>query len=664
MYQFANLVLVASFIFSLSATCFLVWQTVTQPASRHEHRWPHVAHWMLTALITLTCIFLLYAFIACDFSLKYVQDYSSRSLAFFYRVTAFWAGQPGSLLFWAWTVALSGLVFPILPIYKQFSPTTRSWYWCCFFTIMAFFLLILITWNNPFELVERVREDGYGLNPLLQDPGMIFHPPLLFLGYGGFVVPGCLALAQAIKMATHNDCQEPRWALATRGFTLVGWAMLTAGIILGAWWAYMELGWGGYWAWDPVENASLIPWLAATAYLHTSVIEIHRDKLHRTSIFLMALTTISAFFATYLVRSGVIQSLHAFGAGGLGAPFLAFVLAFLVLTILVCFFLPSDAEAMDDLTSREGLLIIVAWILLALAVIILIATMWPVIVETAIGLKPYLPTALAAKLPNQGMGLEPAFYNRTCLPLFAALGLVLMFCPYKAWNKGFISKNILLTILAGAILLGLGLYVLRGLHNILSVVAIASSFAAFIGIIMLFAQNPALLKNNRSIIAHGTHLGLLLMLIGVAFSGPYQSKHELLLSKGQSTQIGRYAITLEEIFVGESAKSATGLPYYSFHEVALRVTKDGKHFGILSPQMRRYTDYEDRNYPAVATIFTLGDELYSTFTSLDREGRARVEVNVNPMVNWLWIGGVLMSVFPLAVLFRHKRKEAQRPPRP
>lgn len=658
MYQFAYLVLVASFLFSLSATCFLVWQTITQPASRHEHRWPHLAHWLLTALLTLTCAFLLYAFIACDFSLKYVQDYSSRSLAVFYRATAFWAGQPGSLLFWAWTVALSGLVFPLLPVYKQFSPTTRSWYWCCFFSIMAFFLLILTTWNNPFELVDRVREDGYGLNPLLQDPGMIFHPPLLFLGYGGFVVPGCLALAQAIKMATHAPCEEPRWAIATRGFTLVGWAMLTAGIILGAWWAYMELGWGGYWAWDPVENASLIPWLVATAYLHTSVIEKYRDKLHRTNIFLMVLTTISAFFATYLVRSGVIQSLHAFGAGGLGAPFLIFVLSALLLSAIICLFLPSDGEPMDQINSREGLLIAVAWVMLALSIIILIATMWPVIIESIITIKPWLPASLAAKLPSQGMGLEPAFYNRTCLPLFAVLGLLLMICPYKTWGKGFVSRNILLTIIVGAAFLALGLYFFRGLHNILSIIAISTSFAAFIGIIMLFANSPAMLKNNRTLIAHGTHLGLLLIIIGVAFSGPYQSKHELLLSKGENTQIGRYTVTLDEIFVGESAKSATGLPYYSFHEVALSVMKDGKFFGMLTPQMRRYTDYEDRNYPEVSTIFSLGDELYATFTSLDNTGRARVEVNVNPMVNWLWVGGVLMSIFPLAVLFRYRQKKS------
>lgn len=655
MYQFAYLVLVASFIFSLSATCFLAWQTISQPASRHEHSWPHVAHWILTGLITLTCIFLLYAFIACDYSLKYVQDYSSRSLAFFYRATAFWAGQPGSLLFWAWTVALSGLIFPLLPVYKFFSPTTRSWYWCCFFSIMAFFLLILITWNNPFEMVAVVREDGYGLNPLLQDPGMIFHPPLLFLGYGGFVVPGCLALAQAIKMASHAPGEEPRWAVATRGFTLVGWAMLTAGIILGAWWAYMELGWGGYWAWDPVENASLIPWLVASAYLHTNVIETNRNKLHRTNIFLMALTTISAFFATYLVRSGVIQSLHAFGAGGLGAPFLVFVLAFLILAIVICYSLPSTAEALDDLTSREGMLIMVAWILLALSFIILIATMWPVIIETAIDIKPYLPAFLAAKIPAKGMGLEPAFYNRTCLPLFALLGLFLMFCPYKSWAKGFTNKNILPTIAAGALMLGLGLYFFRGLHNILSVATIATAFAAFIGIIMLFAHSPALFKNNRNIIAHGTHIGLLLMIIGVAFSGPYQSKHELLLSKGESAQVGQYTVVLDEIYIGESAKSATGRPYYNFHEVSLRVIKDGKVFGLLSPQMRRYSDYEDRNYPAVSTIFSLGDELYSTFTSLDNTGRARVEVSVNPMVNWLWIGGVFMSIFPLAVLFRQKK---------
>lgn len=655
MYQFAYLTLVASLLFTLMSVCVLAWQIINEPDHTREHSWPHISHWVITGLMTLSCIFLLYAFISNDFRLEYVQNYSSKSLAFFYRVTAFWAGQSGSLLFWAWTVALSGLIFPLLPAYKRLTPITRSWYWCFYFAIMAFFLLILTTWSNPFAMVDNPRPDGFGLNPLLQNIGMIFHPPILFLGYGGFVIPGCLALAQSVRIASNlPDEGEPRWAPATRGFTLIGWAMLTAGIILGCWWAYMELGWGGYWAWDPVENASLIPWLAATAYLHTGIIESRRDKLHRTNVFFMAFITVSAFFATYLVRSGVIQSLHAFGATGLGQPFLIFVALSLLLVCIVCYITPADSEPLDDIWSKEGLLLAVAWVLLALSGIILVATMWPVLVEGAITIKDYLPAFLAAKVPAKPMGLEPPFYNRVCLPLFAFLGVLLMICPNKNWSKGFMDRNNLLLVLGGALFLGVGLC-FTGMRNPLALITTATSFAALVGIIMLFINNRNMIKSNPSVIAHGVHIGLLIVFIGVAFSGPYQSENEIILAKGDSVQLGKYNVSLDELYRGNSDISPSGKPYFTYLEASLKVTKDGKDYGFLNPQMRQFPDHEGTNYAEVSTIFGLGDELYATLTRIDSQNRATVHVNINPLVNWLWIGGVIMSLIPFLVLRRRNK---------
>ena len=279
-------------------------------------------HWAITGALSLAAALLLHALFWNDFSLVYVASYTDRVLPAFYRLTAFWAGQPGSMLFWAFSVAISGSIFALTPAYKRLTPATRLWYWGFFYAIMAFFALILSCWSNPFEMQSPVPPDGNGLNPLLQNPGMIFHPPLLFLGYGGFTVPACLALAQSLSGGEGED----GWHRVTRPVTLLAWAFLTAGIILGMWWAYMELGWGGYWAWDPVENASLIPWLISTAALHTLIVQERRNKLHRVNVALMCLTTISAFFATYLVRSGVVQSVHAFGDGSVGTPLTVFVL--------------------------------------------------------------------------------------------------------------------------------------------------------------------------------------------------------------------------------------------------------------------------------------------------------------------------------------------------
>ena len=369
-------------------------------------------HWAITGALSLAAALLLHALFWNDFSLVYVASYTDRVLPAFYRLTAFWAGQPGSMLFWAFSVAISGSIFALTPAYKRLTPATRLWYWGFFYAIMAFFALILSCWSNPFEMQSPVPPDGNGLNPLLQNPGMIFHPPLLFLGYGGFTVPACLALAQSLSGGEGED----GWHRVTRPVTLLAWAFLTAGIILGMWWAYMELGWGGYWAWDPVENASLIPWLISTAALHTLIVQERRNKLHRVNVALMCLTTISAFFATYLVRSGVVQSVHAFGDGSVGTPLTVFVLGGLLISFWAAFSVPARGRV-----SREGLLVMVCWLLLALSVIILVGTMWPVI------------SLLWTPEPH---GLDANFYNRVCVPLGMLIMLLLMVCPWLRWDGG------------------------------------------------------------------------------------------------------------------------------------------------------------------------------------------------------------------------------------
>ena len=256
------------------------------------------AHWGVSLCLLVASACLLHGLYWQDYSLKYVADYTDNVLPLFYRLTAFWAGQPGSMLFWALAVGIMGSIFACTGGYRRLKDTTRLWFWVFFLVIMAFFALLLCVWNNPFIMLDPAPADGNGLNPLLQNPGMIFHPPLLFLGYGGFAVPTCLALAQALS----RQPDETRWFDLTRTITLLAWSFLTAGIVLGMWWAYMELGWGGYWAWDPVENASLIPWLVGTAALHTAIVEKRRGLLTRFNVLLMGLTTLTTFFATFLVR--------------------------------------------------------------------------------------------------------------------------------------------------------------------------------------------------------------------------------------------------------------------------------------------------------------------------------------------------------------------------
>jgi cytochrome c-type biogenesis protein CcmF len=475
--------------------------------------------------------------------------------------------------------------------------------------------------------------DGNGLNPLLQHPGMIFHPPLLFLGYGGFVVPACLALAQHLS---GKRAEEGSWIRIARPFTLLAWLFLTAGIVLGAWWAYMELGWGGYWAWDPVENASLIPWLTGTAAVHVAIVEERRGKLARTAVALMSLTTVSAFFATYLVRSGVIDSVHAFGDGGVGAPLLVFILASTALCIWIAFLGPASAKKLAGVDSREGLLALAVWVLLTLAAIIMIATLWPLI----------------SKLWGpQAQGLGPDFYNRVCLPLFAMLTALLAMCPRMRWDGGLHDKMKAFALAGCAVVAGMALWY-AGYRQPTAFISTAAACACLAGIIMLIAKRPA----KAALAACGVHLGVALMVLGVAFSGPYKQEADLTLGVHETGRVGAYEVRLTLIEEGEA-------PGYHFLRAGLDVLRDGKQTGKVAPERRIYEKFGRQQFAQADVVFSPGNEVYASLLGLEaaklgETERVTVKISVHPLVNWLWIGGALMCLFPFLALRRPKSAPA------
>ncbi|MEG2173512.1 MAG: cytochrome c biogenesis protein CcsA [Desulfovibrionaceae bacterium] len=588
------------------------------------------SQYMLTAALTVASALLLHALFWNDFSLVYVASYTDRILPVFYRLTAFWAGQAGSMLFWAFSVALCGVFFMLTPAYRKLSDATKLWYWIFFSSIMAFFSLILACWSNPFLLQTPVPADGNGLNPLLQNPGMIFHPPLLFLGYGGFVIPGCLALAQSLS---GNRDVEGSWIQVARPFTLLAWLFLTAGIVLGAWWAYMELGWGGYWAWDPVENASLIPWLVGTAAIHTMIVEDRRGKLGRVNVFLMALTTVSAFFATYLVRSGVIDSVHAFGSGSVGMPLLIFILASTLLSFWIALMGKSRGKPLAGIDSREGFLVLVAWVLLMLSLIIWVATLWPLISKI---------------WTVQAQGLDAGFYNRVCLPLAAMLTVILAICPWLGWGGGVRDKKGAAVVVG--VFVGAGaLFWFMGYRHPTAFIASAAAVAAIASFVMLMLDAKVRAVPN-AVAAYGVHLGVALLVLGVAFSGPYKQEGDLLLAKGDKGRVGGYEITLVDIVDGVK-------PGFDYIEGRLEIRKDNVLVGVLAPQRRIYDKFGNQQFSEVDTVASLGAELYASLLGLDTQHRLTVKFSVHPLVNWMWIGGTLMCLFPLFGLRRRKSKQ-------
>ncbi len=584
----------------------------------------------LTSGHILASLILLYALITYDFSVDYVAGYTDLTLPLFYRLTAFWAGQAGSLLFWALMVAICGACFQLTESYRSFSDETKQWYWVFYLFIMAFFGYLLSTSQNPFTTTFPAPPDGRGMNPLLQNPGMIIHPPLLFLGYGGFTIPSCLALAQALSKSVS---QERRWSEVSRPFIMTAWIFLSAGILLGAWWAYMELGWGGYWAWDPVENASLLPWLIASAALHTMIIEQRRNKLHRTNIFLMALTTITAFFATYLVRGNVVDSVHAFGSGGAAMPLLLFV----VLSTLVALFISIIAkkqgeESLCGVETREGFLFFTAWILIAMTVIILLATLWP---------------RISLLWSEQAVGLDAKFYNQVCLPLFTVICAMLAICPYLGWNGGLVDKKNLYTVI-GVIVINFVSNAFFAYENILALFASSVSIGVIASSILQLSK-----KSTRAfapkLAAHGVHLGLALIILGVTYSSAYKIERDLDLKKGESAQLGAYVITLNEIYEGRAAT-------FDFLEAELYVSKNGKIIGELHPQKRIYNKFGNQSFSEVGTMPSLKDEIYASLFGLEDGNTAVLRVSSNPLVNWIWIGSFILCLFPFFALETVKRR--------
>ncbi len=623
MQLFANLMLLIALLAALGAGAYACLSLVT--GKRNVLALIDRANIGVAGFVSLASIIMTIALVNRNYSFKYVYEYVDNTLPIFYTLTAFWAGADGSLLFWMLSIAIMGVIFSRLQLFKEFSEKTRLYYWLFYMIIQAFFLLLLTCWSNPFMELVPTPADGRGLNPLLRNPGMIFHPPLLFLGYAGFTSPAALALAAFISGELKS------WVSFCRNWNILSWIFLTAGIVLGCWWSYMELGWGGYWAWDPVENASLIPWLSASAFMHTAIIQIKRNALQRTNVFLMALTLLLCIFATYLVRSGVVQSLHAYGENGVGLPLLLFMLSNLALIGLVLLAGPKvEGKTLSSLNSRQGLLVIAAWAFLGLGLVVGLGTMWPVISKT---------------WSANPVGLDAKFYNRVCLPLFSLLILIFTVCPWFDWKEGVRDKRGLM--LTGGAFVGGGIisYVC-GLHNPLALITSAASIASLVGIIGLFIFMPQMRRVTSTIGVYGLHFGVALMFLGVAWSGPNKVEQEFVVKQGESVQLGSYTMTFKKMVEGQTPEMAK-------IAAIIDVTENGKPVGLLSPERRLYRNFQ-QPFAEVSVIPSLGSEIYATLLSVDQEGSATLKMSINPLINWMWIGGTLMCLFGFAA-FRKPR---------
>jgi len=580
--------------------------------------WAERGQILILVLLTAASVVLFWALLSHDFSLAYVHDYTDSTMAWYYAFSAFWAGQEGSFLFWALAIAAMGAVWILQPGYKEMPRETRAAFWMFFFAVEAMFLLLLTTVSSPFLILSPAPSQGSGLNPLLQNVGMIFHPPVLFLGYAGFTVPACAALASGLSGSGYP------WLRGVRNPFLLAWVLLTAGIVIGAWWSYMELGWGGYWAWDPVENASLLPWLAATAFLHTSLLGRRFRVLGRSNILLAGLTLFLCFFATFLTRSGVLDSLHTFGDNTAAMPLLGLLLASLALTLLVASIArPEARKELADVISRQGLVVLLTWLMLALILVIGAATLLP---------------ALSQLMQQSSVGVDADFYNRVCLPLFGLVFLLLALCPGLAWNRPRLDR-FRSFLLPGLFVVLSAVLWLTGLPLALPLLAIVVIICALASVTVYFWQNRSSLRRQGTWSTWGVHLGLCLLGLGVAISGPYKDTTEAILSKGDSFHIQEYTLTLESI----SKERHSGM---TASVANIRVSGEEGSLGLLRPERRMYQNFR-QPFAEASVIPGFGDEIYVTLLGVSQEEIVRVKAQVMPMVNWIWIGGGLMCLLGL-----------------
>jgi cytochrome c-type biogenesis protein CcmF len=626
----AVLVACATIVVSLAAARF---------ASRTALVVSKVGIGLFAALLTLASIILLAAMADSDFTLDYVVRYTELALPMGYKLAAFWAGQEGSLLLWAWMLAVMGVVTALT--HRPRSVASGAYVMMGLMIVSGFFAALMLFAANPFAPTPVPVADGRGLNPMLQDPGMLAHPPLLFLGYAGCTIPFALLFGALLAPQRQEGKTSIQMSLPeVRNWTLFSWLFLTIGIILGAQWAYVELGWGGYWAWDPVENASLLPWLTGTALLHSIIVQQHRGMLKIWNAALIAVTFILCIFGTYLTRSGVVQSVHGFGESLVGDFFLIFLIALLLgsaILISVRGRLLQSERPLENLLGREGAFLIVNVLLVLMTLVTIVGTIFPVISRVFSG---------------NAVSVDQSFYNRFVVPMGMLL-VALMACgpllTYGAGAGARLGKGMLIPGVAA--LLAAGGVALAGYPNPWAILTAAIVAAAVVAALMEFiravtdraahenvlvAALRVLDANHRRYGGQMAHLGVLMLVVGVAGSSLYSVKETFQLSKGETAQLGRYEMTFRSI---DDVKG----PNFDAVVLTLDLKAPGEPVKVLRPERRFYKNQQSS--AEVAIRYSLREDLYATLAGWEDGGKkVAVQAIINPLVNWMWIGGIVMSV--------------------
>ncbi len=584
-------------------------------------------------LVSIAMVVLLYALLAHDFSLRYVASVSNRAMPIFYTVAALWGGQEGSMLLWLWILVMYSALVVVQNRHRnrELMPYVVS-------TLMVtslLFLTMLIFSEDPFQLLPQTPADGQGLNPLLQNPLMVIHPPTLYLGFVGYAVPFAFAIG-----ALASGRLDSQWIRSIRRWTLVPWLFNTVGVLLGAQWAYVELGWGGYWAWDPVENASLMPWLTATAFLHSVMIQEKKGMLKVWNMSLVILTYALSIFGTFLTRSGVISSVHAFAESSLGNYFLLYLGMTLAVAVgLLVRRLPQlqSDHRLESTISRESSFLFNNLFLVGIMFSVLWGTMFPILSEAIQGMK---------------ISVAAPFFNQVNVPLGLALLLLAGICPLIAWRKAstrnlrrnFLYPFTLSLVATSALYIG-------GIRHVVALISwsvclfvvgtIGLEFyrgtrarRASMGGTVWQALLSLVQRNRRRYGGYVVHFGVVLIFVGITGSSAYQIEENLVLRPGERATVGTFTLQYERL-------TRVVQPTHEAFLAQVRVLRGERLLTTLYPEKRFYFA---QNQPTteVALRTSLFADLYLILAGFEPSHLATFKVFVNPLVAWLWIGGLVM----------------------
>ena len=648
-------ILTVTFLVTLYSACAAVYGESRKVAALVESA--RRAMLLTWPLLTLTAAILIYLLINNRFEVQFVYEVTSRSMPAYLKVTAWWGGQAGSILFWSWLMS----AFTSLVTLRKWDRDREFLPWVIFVAAitMAFFIGMNVFFENPFAQFYQTSAgtkaytlqpansvlvtppDGRGLNPLLRHPGMIIHPPMLYLGFVSFVIPYAFAMAALITGRI-----DDRWIRITRRWTLLAWLFLSFGLVLGGRWAYDVLGWGGYWGWDPVEIAAFMPWLTGTAFLHSVMIQEKRGLFKHWNMLLIILTYDLVIFGTFLTRSGVLSSVHAFAQSAIGPMFMGFVSLTLVSSVALIIYrwdsLKSETE-MTSLLSREALFLLNNLLFISILVVCFWGVIFPLISELFTG---------------QKVTVGPPFYERATGPLFAGLMLLMGIAPLSAWGHSTVKTlgRALWKPTIVAIIITILIFITYT-HNIYALIGFF--LVAFVILVTLYeywrgayarqkSQNENIStafwnltgRNRRRYGGYIIHLSMMLMAIGILGIELFQVETQGTVQQGETLSLANYELRYKEIAQWDDRPSGV-----NYRRAVLDVYENGNYLGQLVPRIDYYYDSQ-QNMTIPGQRSTMRDDLYVLLVDWEPASAigATFKVYVNPLVNWLWLGSLLFFV--------------------